>query len=53
MDAKKLAVLAVLAVLLFFVITAPKQAADAAHTVLGALEDAAIGIVSFFKNLFA
>ncbi|MGH3451180.1 MAG: hypothetical protein ACRDQW_10725 [Haloechinothrix sp.] len=52
MDAKKTAVLAVAVLVLFFVISAPTQAADAAHTLLGALEDAAIGIVTFLKHLF-
>jgi hypothetical protein len=37
--------------LLFFVITAPTQAAEATNNVLGAVSDGATAIVTFFKNL--
>lgn len=53
MDGKKVAVLAVLALILFFVLTAPREAADAATTVGVSLKNGAIAIVTFLKNLFA
>lgn len=52
MDAKKLAVLAALALVLFFVITNPGQAADAVHTILGWAADGANQIFSFLEHLF-
>lgn len=52
MDAKKLAILAVAVLLLFFVITQPSTSADMVHNVLGMLQDAAESLISFMSNLF-
>lgn len=52
MDAKKLAVLAAVGLVLFFVISSPGQAADAVHTILGWAADGANQILSFLQALF-
>lgn len=52
MDAKKLAVLAVAVLLLFFVITQPGTSAQMVHNILSMLQDAAESLISFMSNLF-
>ncbi|MDQ3406314.1 MAG: hypothetical protein M3443_20700 [Actinomycetota bacterium] len=52
MDAKKAAILVVVALLLFYVITQPTQAADAVQSLFGWLRDGAEAIITFLKNLF-
>lgn len=52
MDAKKLAVLAVAVLLLFFVISQPDASANMIHNILGMLQDAAESLISFMSNLF-
>jgi hypothetical protein len=52
-NAKKLISLAVVALLLFYLITQPTQSANAVHTVLGWLRDGAEAIITFVKSLFA
>lgn len=52
MDAKKLAILAVAVLLLFFVITRPGDSADMVHSILGMLQDAAESLISFMSQLF-
>jgi hypothetical protein len=52
-NAKKIVLLAVVALLLFYLITQPQQSADAVQAVLGALRDGAEAIITFVKSLFA
>ncbi len=52
MNAKKAAMLVVVALLLFYVITQPSQAAGAVQGLLGWLRDGAEAIITFLKNLF-
>lgn len=52
MDAKKLAVLAVAVLLLFFVITQPSTSADLVHNILGMLKDAAESLITFVSQVF-
>jgi hypothetical protein len=51
--AKKLAQLAVLALLLFYLITQPIQAAEGVRGLLAWLEEAAEALIVFIENLFA
>lgn len=53
MKTRKLVKLAVVALLLFYLITQPTQAAEGTRTLLGWLEDAADAIIVFVKSLFA
>lgn len=53
MDAKKLIILVAVAVVLFYVITQPTQAAGAVQGLLGWLRDGAEAIITFMRNLFA
>ncbi|SDC27539.1 hypothetical protein [Actinokineospora iranica] len=53
MNAKKVAILVAVALVLFYVITQPTQAAEAVQGLLGALRDGAEAIITFLKNLFA
>ncbi len=53
MDAKKIMILAGVALVLFYVITQPTQAADAVQGLLGWLKDGAEAIITFMRNLFA
>ena len=53
MDAKKAAVLVVVALLLFYVITQPTQSAQMVQGILSWLRDGAEAIITFLKNLFA
>lgn len=53
MDAKKAMILVVVALVLFYVITQPTQAANAVQGLLGWLKDGAEAIITFMKNLFA
>ncbi|WP_328607851.1 hypothetical protein OG943_01550 [Amycolatopsis sp. NBC_00345] len=50
---KKIVVVGVVVLVLFFLITQPTQSADLVHRVLGWLKDGAEAIVTFFKTLFA
>lgn len=52
MDAKKLAILAVAVLLLFFVITQPGTSAQMVHSILAMLQDAAESLITFMSNLF-
>jgi hypothetical protein len=52
-NAKKIILLAVVALLVFYLITQPTQSANAVHTVLGWLRDGADAIILFVKGLFA
>jgi hypothetical protein len=51
--AKKIVLLAVVALLVFYLITQPTQSADAVQTVLGWLQEGAEAIITFVKSLFA
>ncbi|MGH3951305.1 MAG: hypothetical protein ACRDSE_19670 [Pseudonocardiaceae bacterium] len=51
MDVKKIAVLAVAAVLVFFVISQPGTAAGMVHTILGMLASAAESLITFVSNV--
>lgn len=53
MDAKKAIILVAVALVLFYVITQPTQAADAVQGILGWLRDGAEAIITFMRNLFA
>jgi hypothetical protein len=50
---KKILVVGVVVLVLFFLITQPTQSADLVHRVLGWLRSGAEAIVTFFKTLFA
>lgn len=50
---KKIVVIGVVVLVLFFLITQPTQSADLVHKVLGWLRDGAEAIVTFFKTLFS
>jgi hypothetical protein len=52
-NAKKLVSLAVVALLVFYLITQPTQSAGAVHTVLAWLRSGADAIITFVKSLFA
>jgi hypothetical protein len=52
-NAKKAAILVVVALVLFYVITQPAGAADAVQGILGWLQDGAEAIITFMRNLFA
>jgi hypothetical protein len=52
-NAKKIILLAVVALLLFYLVTQPQQSADAVQSLLGALRDGAEAIITFVKSLFA
>jgi hypothetical protein len=52
-NAKKIILLAVVALLVFYLITQPTQSANAVHNVLGWLRDGADAIITFVKSLFA
>ncbi|WP_291417126.1 hypothetical protein [Actinophytocola sp.] len=53
MDAKKAIILVAVALVLFYVITQPTQAAEAVQGLLGWLKDGAEAIITFMRNLFA
>ena len=53
MNAKKAMMLVGVALILFYVITQPAQAAEAVQGILGWLRDGAEAIITFMKNLFA
>ncbi|AGM05033.1 hypothetical protein [Amycolatopsis decaplanina] len=50
---KKFVVIAVVALVLFFLISRPTQSADAVHTALGWLRSGAEAIVTFVRSLFS
>lgn len=52
MSAKKILLLAAVALIVFYVLAQPTQAANAAHTVLGWLGDGADAIIKFVRELF-
>lgn len=52
-NVKKIVLLAVVALLLFYLITQPTQSAEGVQTVLGWLRDGADAIITFVKELFA
>ena len=53
MNAKKAMMLVGVALILFYVITQPTQAAEAVQGILGWLRDGAEAIIVFVKNVFA
>jgi hypothetical protein len=53
MKAKKILMLAGVALVLFYVITQPGAAADAVQTILAWLRDGAEAIIVFVQNVFA
>ena len=53
MNAKKLVMLAVVALLVFYLITQPHAAANGVQNVLGWLRDGAEAIITFVKGVFA
>ncbi len=50
---KKIIVVGVVVLVLFFLITQPTHSADLVHRVLGWLKDGAEAIVTFFRSLFS
>ncbi|TCO56547.1 hypothetical protein [Actinocrispum wychmicini] len=53
MNVKKIVLLAVVALLVFYLVTQPQQSANAVHSVLGWLKDGADAVITFVKSLFA
>jgi hypothetical protein len=53
MNAKKAMMLVAVALILFYVITQPSQAAEAVQGILGWLREGAEAIITFVKNVFA
>lgn len=53
MKAKKVLMLVGVALVLFYVITQPAQAAEAVQGILGWLRDGAEALITFMRNLFA
>lgn len=52
-NTKKIVVVAVVALALFFLVTRPTESADVVHNVLGWLRNGAEAIVTFMRNLFS
>ena len=52
-NTKKILIVAVVALVLFFLITRPNQSANVVHSVLGWLRNGAEAIVTFVRSLFA
>ncbi|WP_020498258.1 hypothetical protein [Sciscionella marina] len=52
MDVKKIIVLVVVALVLFFLISSPTQSANVVKDILGGLRDGAEGVISFVRSLF-
>jgi hypothetical protein len=52
-NAKKAMILVGVALVLFYVITQPSQAAEAVQGILSWLRDGAEAIITFMRNLFA
>lgn len=50
---KKIVIVAVVALVLFFLITRPTQSAGVVHSALGWLRDGAEAIVTFVRTLFS
>ncbi|GLZ35815.1 hypothetical protein Lesp02_80020 [Lentzea sp. NBRC 105346] len=50
---KKILIFAGVALLLFFLIAEPQQAAQLVHNILGALRTAAEALINFAKNVVA
>jgi hypothetical protein len=50
---KKILVVGVVALVLFFLISRPTESADAVHNVLGWLKSGAEAIVTFVRSLFS
>ncbi|WP_020657871.1 hypothetical protein [Amycolatopsis benzoatilytica] len=50
---KKIVIIGVVVLVLFFLITQPTHSADLVHRLLGWLKDGAEAIITFFKSLFA
>ncbi|MBK1788932.1 hypothetical protein [Prauserella cavernicola] len=53
MNAKKLAIIAGIALVLFFVIAQPGQAAGLVNNIIGFLRDAAEAVITFVSNIFS
>jgi hypothetical protein len=52
MNGKKIAILAVAAIVLFYVITQPTAAGQAVQDILGWLRDGAEAIITFLRSVF-
>lgn len=53
MNVKKLVIILVVALALFYLISDPNGSAGAVHNVLGWLENGAHALITFVKSLFA
>ncbi|WP_197285051.1 hypothetical protein [Sciscionella sediminilitoris] len=53
MNVKKIAIIAAIALVAFFLITQPTSSANVVKNILGGLGDGAEAVVSFAKNLVA
>ncbi|WP_169735406.1 hypothetical protein [Actinokineospora inagensis] len=53
MNVRKVVILVAVALVLFYVVSQPTQAAQAVQGLLGWLRDGAEAIITFLKNLFA
>lgn len=52
MNLKKIVTWAVVAILLYFLFTAPASASGAVHGILDSLQGAAEAVITFMQNLF-
>lgn len=52
-NVKKIILIAVVALLLFYLISQPQQSAQAVQSILGWLRDGAEAIITFLRSLFA
>lgn len=52
MNAKKIAIIAGAAIVLFYVITRPTQAGQTVQDILGWLQDGAEAIITFLRSIF-
>lgn len=53
MNAKKIVTLVIVALVLFFLIAQPDQAADAVTNILDWLKSAAQAVITFVRNVFS
>lgn len=52
-NTKKIVIVAVVALALFFLVTRPNESADVVHNALGWLRNGAEAIVTFMRSLFS
>lgn len=52
-NTKKIVIVAVVGLVLFFLVTKPNESADVVHNILGWLRNGAEAILTFVRNLFS